>query len=304
MPIVTDHPDLPTFTIIIPSYNRPDRLRQCLAGIAGLDYPHDRFEVIVVDDGSAQPLDGVIAPFRALLTITLIRQSNSGPATARNVGIQAATGDLIAFLDDDCVPATDWLRGFAARHIRDPDCMIGGYTVNALPDNLCSTASQLIADVVYRHYNADPDDARFIASNNMLLPAAELRTIGMFDSSFSSSAAEDRELCDRWRQLGKRILYAPEITIYHAHSLTVRRYAQQHFGYGRGARHFHRKRAKRGMNSFAPEVSFHRDIGNWLFYPLSRVRGVRKAAMFGLIMLWQGANAAGYFYEKLTVREP
>ncbi len=295
--------DLPFFSIIIPTYNRPERLRACLSGIAQVDYPHDHFDVIIVDDGSPQPLDSVIAPFQKVLEITLMRQPNSGPARARNAGLALAKGALIAFLDDDCTPAQDWLRNLAARCVEFPECMIGGHTLNALPQNLCSTASQLIADVVYRYYNADPEDARFITSNNMLVPAQTLRVIGLFDASFSTSAAEDRELCDRWRHTGHRIVYVPEVLIYHAHAMSLRGYLRQHFNYGRGACHFHRKRAARGVNSFAPEVGFHRRIGNWLLYPISQVRSWRKPLMFGLIIAWQAANTLGYFYELFRSQE-
>jgi len=295
--------ELPFFSIIIPTYNRADRLRACLSGIAQVDYPRDHFEVIIVDDGSPQPLDSVIVPFQDMLDITLLRQTNSGPARARNVGLALAKGTLIAFLDDDCTPAWDWLHSLAERSILFPECMIGGHTLNALPWNLCSTASQLIADVVYRYYNADPENARFITSNNMLVPAKALREIGQFDASFSTSAAEDRELCDRWRHNGYQIVYAPEALIHHAHAMSLRGYLRQHFNYGRGACHFHRKRAARGVNSFAPEVGFHRRIGNWLLYPISQVRSWRKPLMFGLIVAWQAANALGYFYEVFRSQE-
>jgi glycosyltransferase involved in cell wall biosynthesis len=76
----------PFISIVIPTYNRPEELAVCLRACSRLDYPHDRFEVIVVDDGGVTPLDEVANQLRGLLTLRLLRQENAGPATARNRG--------------------------------------------------------------------------------------------------------------------------------------------------------------------------------------------------------------------------
>ncbi|MDJ0691886.1 MAG: glycosyltransferase [Xenococcaceae cyanobacterium MO_188.B32] len=78
------------FSIVIPTYNRPERLANCLNAIAQLDYLRDRFEVIVVDDGSRMPLNPITAKFEAHLSLHLIQQCNSGPASARNAGAATA----------------------------------------------------------------------------------------------------------------------------------------------------------------------------------------------------------------------
>ena len=74
-----------------------------------LGYPQDRFEVIVVDDGSEPPMDSVVSFFRDRLELVLLSQANSGPAAARNTGAAQAKGKFLAFTDDDCTPAPDWL---------------------------------------------------------------------------------------------------------------------------------------------------------------------------------------------------
>ena len=93
--------------------------------------------------------------------------------------------------------------------------MVGGHTVNAAPQ-LCSTTSQLIVDVVYRHYNADPAQARFVASNNLALSTAGFREIGGFDPTYRT--AEDRDLCDRWLHRGQRIVYTAAARVHHGRS--------------------------------------------------------------------------------------
>src|SRR5687767_5128657 len=102
------------FSIIIPTYARPKQLAVCLEAIARLNYPRDRFEVIVVDDGSESPPEHVVKSFSERLSLTLLAQPNSGPASARNTGAWEAKGEFLAFVDDDCAPDAGWLRGLEA----------------------------------------------------------------------------------------------------------------------------------------------------------------------------------------------
>src|SRR5689334_3533804 len=104
---------LPTFSIVIPTYNRPRQLAKCLESLCRLTYPRDRFDVIVVDDGSPTPLAPVVEVFQSQLRIVVHRQSNGGPAAARNTGAARATGENLAFTDDDCAPESGWLHQFA-----------------------------------------------------------------------------------------------------------------------------------------------------------------------------------------------
>src|SRR5437870_3627411 len=92
----------PTFSIIVPTFQRPVQLATCLQALAGLRYPRERFEVFVVDDGSSVPPSDVVARIRGEINITLLIQHHSGPAAARNAGAERARGHVLAFTDDDC----------------------------------------------------------------------------------------------------------------------------------------------------------------------------------------------------------
>lgn len=287
---------LPYFSIILPTYSRPDQLARCLRAVGRLDYPRDRLEVIVVDDGGPDPLEAVLAPFRAEFRLALLRQENAGPAAARNTGAAEAVGDFLAFTDDDCLPESQWLRGLAAALADDATAMVGGLTLNGAP-NLCSITSQLIVDVVYRHYNADPRHARFIASNNMALSRRDFREMGGFDPSFRT--AEDRELCDRWLHRGNRIVYAPAARVLHVRPMGPLAFLRQHFQYGRGARRFNRRRAQRASGSMLMESRFHANPANWLYYPLTRIPARQVVPVATLLFLWQAANFAGFVWETI-----
>ena len=285
----------PFFSIIIPTFNRPLPLTHCLQCLERLDYPQDRFEVIVVDDGSESPAEAVVSSFSNRLDITLITQPHSGPAIARNKGAAHAKGEFLAFTDDDCAPAPEWLKTLVQRFNGTPDNMIGGRTLNALLQNPYSTASDLLIRYLYAYYNANPDQARFFASNNLTLSKVGFHQIGGFDMVFPRAGAEDREFCERWLRHGFRMAYAPEVLIYHAHRLTLRSFFRQQFNYGRGAFHFHQLRARRRLDHFRLEpLSFY---VNMLRYPLAEIRGPRKYLVLALIVLSQATNTAGFLRE-------
>lgn len=242
------------------------------------------------------PLDDVLAAFASQLSLTLLRQANAGPSAARNAGAERAVGDYLAFTDDDCLVDPGWLRATAGVWAASPDSMVGGRTLNGSPD-LCSAASQLIVDVVYRHYNADPANAQFIASNNMALPAQGFREIGGFDPAFHT--AEDRDLCDRWRHHGKRIVYAAGAVVHHVRPMNAVAFCRQHFQYGRGAEQFNRRRAARGSGHLLVEARFHLNVSNWLGFPLTSVPPTRVVPMAALLGVWQMSNLAGFAWAVL-----
>jgi len=280
------------FSVIIPSYNRPQQLAQCLESLSQLDYDRDRFEVIIMDDGSKTPLDEVVNPFKNRLNVRLLRQTNAGPAAARNHAAQHARGRYIAFTDDDCRPAQNWLQALETAVTTYPDRIIGGRTVNDLGDNPFSITSQNIISMGYDHYNAVRDQARFFASNNMVVPADGFREMGGFDESFTTS--EDRELCDRWIHNNHKMTYAPEVVIYHAHPMTLRSFWKQHFTYGQGAYRFHQLRASKGWGDFEIEGNYYLRL---LRYPFTHGQSKQGLTLTAVLFVSQVANAAGFFWQ-------
>ena len=284
------------FSVIIPTYNRPERLAKCLDSLARQTLPVDRWEVVVVDDGSPHSMESVVTPVRSHLQIRLIRQANAGPAAARNAGAAAATAQYLAFTDDDCQPLANWLEQLAGEFAQNPSALIGGQTLNALPGNLYSTASQLLIDYLYSYYNDTQEEPTFFASNNFAVPRDAYQKLGGFDTSFPLAAGEDREFCDRWLQHGLPMHYAPAVQIYHAHSLKLASYWRQHFNYGRGALHFHEARSRRQAEAIKVEpLAFYIRL---LLYPLSRQQSWNGLSLAGLFFISQVANVAGFFWEK------
>jgi GT2 family glycosyltransferase len=287
---------LPFFSIVIPTYNRPDRLVTCLDAILKLNYPQNCFEVVIVDDGSKTHLDSVIEPLGNQLNLKLIRQENSGPAAARNAGAMQVKGSFLVFTDDDCIPTPNWLSELATQFAKTPDYLIGGQTLNALTDNLYSTASQILIDYIYQYFNVQGVQSNFFASNNFAMPTEQFHALGGFDTAFPLAAGEDREFCDRWLHRGYKMTYAPKAQIYHAHHLTLRKFWRQHFNYGRGAFCFHQIRAQRTQDGIKVEpISFYFRL---LTFPFSQLTSQPAVLLSGLLFLSQVANIFGFFWQK------
>ena len=282
----------PYFSIIVPTYNRPKKLADCLESLSHLDYPRDRFEVIVIDDKSDQSLQPVVDGFTDQLEVTLIKQIHAGPAAARNTGVRKAKGDFLVFLDDDCITPTHLLQKLSARCLLVSDHAIGGKTINELRGNLYSAASQAIIDVVYSYYNPNPRQACFFASNNLTVPADRFRTLGGFDVTFTTS--EDRDLCDRWLHHGLQMTYAPEVVIYHCNELNFSTFWRQHFNYGRGAYRYHQARARRGTGRFKPDIKLYIRL---ICYPFRQKLGYRTLWLTLLVVVSQVASTMGFFGE-------
>jgi GT2 family glycosyltransferase len=282
------------FTIVVPTRNRPRQLAACLSAIAGLRFPPERFETVVVDDGGGLSLEPGVVEAAARARARMVQQAASGPGVARNRGAAEARGEVLAFIDDDCAPDSGWLDELDRALAAHPGAGVGGRTTNALPANPYSSASQALIAYLYEYYNHEGAKNPLFTTSNLALPRAEFERIGGFDPRFSRAGGEDRELCLRWTRSGGELRYAPDAIVHHAHRLGPRSFCRQHFTYGRGAARFHRIRESAPI----PEpVSFYREL--ILFPWRERQNGPRHGRMrqSALLALSQVANAAGYAWE-------
>lgn len=281
----------PKASVVVPSYDRPERLRDCLAAL--MRSQGVPFEVVVVDDGSPVPLAPVCAPFGE--RVRVLRQPNAGPAGARNAGAAAARGAFLAFTDDDCRPEPGWLAALMARHGGEEGRLVGGRVVNLLPDNPYAAASQSLCDFLYDAWGAEAGTMPFFTSNNIGCSASRFAAIGGFDVTFPLAAAEDRDFGMRWRAAGGELVFAPDAVVGHAHNLTLRSFLRQHANYGRGARHLHAVMDAR--QDARPKIEAARFYLGLVGYPLrgGLGRGVRaRLSQAALLGLSQVAMVRGY----------
>jgi GT2 family glycosyltransferase len=287
------------FSVVIPTRGRPAQLKRCLAALANLDTAA-AFEVVVVDDGGT--LDLRREDSAGLEHVEVVRRAQAGPAAARNAGVAAASGDWIAFVDDDCRVEPGWLTALGDALAAHPHDAVAGKVVNALPDDVYAAATQQLIDFARDWYAASDPVRRYATSNNLALGRLAFLDIGGFDPRFSLAAGEDREFSRRWLAAGRQIVEAPNAVVRHAHQLSLRGFLRQHFNYGRGAFTFH------GADAAAADGRF----AAWRFYtglvasPL-RSRSTppgRAARLAALLVSSQAATAAGYLWQARMDRTP
>jgi glycosyltransferase involved in cell wall biosynthesis len=282
------------FSIVIPTRRRPEALRRCLDAIARLDYPAERREVVVVFDGEPA------CKFDQHPSVRTLTQPHAGPAAARNAGAAIARGKLLAFTDDDCEPAPDWLHELERAFEAAPGCAAGGRVISALPRDPYAAASQLLVDYLCAYFNT-ARGACFLTSNNLAAPRESFLEMGGFDRSFALAAAEDREFCLRWRRRDLPLVYRESAVVHHYHAMNLRGFLRQHYGYGRGARHLRRVMANAQAGEIRIEpLRFYLGI---LSYPWSAYKApFSRLRLSALLALTQAANVAGFLCEGVKTR--
>jgi GT2 family glycosyltransferase len=288
----------PTVSVVVPTHARIAKLRQCLEGLAAQTLSRDAFE------GSPEPIAPALEGFRDRLRLTVVRQNQRGPAAARNEAARHASGSLLAFTDDDCVPEEDWLENLVANLERHPGHLIGGSIVNLLPNDPYATATQLITSCVYDYYARHPGSARFYSTANLGVPTSRFWLLDGFSEQYQRAAGEDYDFCARWTEAGFPNHYAPEATVGHSHGHSLRSFWRQHFGYGRALLRVRLGMAqRRGRGMIALESpSFYRGL---LAYPLQHASGSRatRGAETMLVVLSQMATALGAVREWIAPDE-
>ena len=288
-----------TVSVVVPTHGRPKSLALCLTALSEQTLPRHLFEVVVCDDGSPEPVAPAIEKFRERIALTVVTRPRSGPAAARNEGARHTKGRFIAFTDDDCVPAPNWLETLLERMNRQPGHLVGGSIVNLLPQDPYATATQLITSCVYEYYERNPVDHRFFSTSNLAVPAKRFWMLDGFSERFPRAAGEDYDFCARWQEAGFPSAYASEMEVGHAHGHTFGSFWRQHFGYGRALLRVRegmsRRRGRSGIELESP--GFYRQI---LTYPLRRGAGVRAIPHTALVFLSQVATVAGGVREWLA----
>lgn len=295
----------PTFSIIVPTFRRPEQLAACLRSLAAQTWPRDDFEVIVVDDADMRPALAPLVEGAWSFACHLVSQANRGAAAARNAGARLARGRLLAFTDDDCQPEPAWLEMLERVMAASPEgTLVGGRVVNTLRCNGFASASQALVDFLVEQGDLGTAQGRLLTSNNLCALRRTFLALGGFDEAFRGAGGEDRELCLRWahdgRRTARRNVYAPEAVVRHAHDLTFAGFVEQHYAYGRGAALLRERALVHGYGPLPLErASFYWQLLRHPQRATAREARVRQTLLF---LLSQVANAAGYAHVRLAER--
>lgn len=279
-------------SVVVPTYNRPKGLKRCLEALLEQDM-EEPWEIVVVDDGSKMDLWPVIEEVNSSGLIRFYRQSNAGPAKARNKGVKLAKGKYVAFTDDDCAPLPDWLSNH--RKYFQKGVITGGKTVNGIEGNLYSESSQLLIDYLYRFFV--DTKMYFFTSNNFSMDRDTFLAVGGFDESFPTSAGEDRELCVRWIHLGYKLKFVHEAQVRHYHYLNLKTFYKLHFKYGTAAVPFYAKMNRIEADLTTNQRNFYNKL---LKYPFQsqKFNLWQQLQLVAFLAISQIANGHGHLYEK------
>lgn len=200
-------------SVIICTYNRSKYLNRLLNSLAGQTIPANRFEIIVVDDGSDDETQSVCRRYRCRFPnmVCLFLKDNLGIACARNAGITASKSDLLLFTDDDCIPAENWVEKSCEALNMHP-IVAGAVDGPTSPyPRLCHNIAEFHAFMMGRKPGLTP----FIAGANMAIQRKVLSALNGFNESLR--IAEDMDLILRARIQGYGIYFFPESLVMHHH---------------------------------------------------------------------------------------
>jgi len=215
----------PRVSVVVCSYNGSKTLDGCLKSLQKLNYPD--YEVVVIDDGSTDSVPEIAARYSY---IRYLRQTNKGLSVARNVGMDMADGEIIAYTDDDCFADEDWLYYLVAKLLDSDASGVGG--PNLLPTHDGPVAACVSASPgTPAHILIDDSQAEHVPGCNMAFWADRLRAIGGFDPAYRA-AGDDVDVCWRLEADGERIAYSPAAMVWHHRRSTVQAYLKQQRGYG------------------------------------------------------------------------
>lgn len=232
VPFPADLP-YPRISVIVCSYNGQRTLRDCCEGLLKLEYPD--YEIILVNDGSTD----MTAAIGEEYGVRVITTENHGLSKARNIGLEAATGEIVAYIDDDARPDAHWLTYLAATFMRSEYVGVGG-------PNIAPPGDGLIADCVANapggpiHVLLSDQEAEHIPGCNMAFRKSHLQAIGGFDPQFRI-AGDDVDICWRLQQCGWKLGYSPAATVWHHRRNSVRAYWKQQKNYGKAEALLERK---------------------------------------------------------------
>lgn len=210
-------------SIIIPTFNGASRICRCLDALIKQAEEHGA-EILVVNDGSTDDTAAVVGKYPA---VRLINQANSGPAAARNRGAKEATGSIILFTDDDCIPTPTWLSSMLAPFV-DPNVVGVKGAYRSSQSSFIARFVQIEYEDRYRIMAAVPS-IDFIDTYSAGFRLNRFLEMNGYDTSFPVACAEDVELSYRMSARGWLMKFAPSAIVFHTHPDTFWKYLRKKY---------------------------------------------------------------------------
>ncbi len=214
-------------SIIIPSYHSQSMIGECLRFLEAQRID-EKFEILVVNSSSDKTPEIVKTHFPSVHLIQLEKRAFAG--TARNIGIQQAKGDKLAFIDADCRPCSDWLSRMIRWH-RKGYRAVGGSIVNKSEENIFSKAEYPL-EVLEFSPNNPRKETKFVSAANSSFSREIFDQYGLFPDI---RAGEDLVLCHKIAQRGEKIIFDPEIKVFHPNDISFKSYINKQIMHGQNS---------------------------------------------------------------------
>jgi glycosyltransferase involved in cell wall biosynthesis len=196
----------PEISVIVPAFNEERVIGACLDSLAQMDFPREQFEVVLVDNGSQDRTVQIAKSYRDRINLQIVEKSDVRISALRNLGARMASGNILAFLDADCLAPKTWLTDVAA--------LMAGVSGVAGAHYLLPPGSSWVGRVWHRYQEAAMQgDVSHVPAGDLVMSCADFWRVGGFDESIQTN--EDYELCQRVRSAGMTVRAFPQIGVVH-----------------------------------------------------------------------------------------
>lgn len=201
----------PFVSVVIPVFNDLERLKLCLNALENQTYPRDSYEVVVVDNGSDIPIDSTLT---LSPQVQVTQESRPGSYSARNTGILLSQGDVIAFTDSDCIPATNWIEKGVATLLSVPNCgLVAGHVKIFAQNPTHPTMSELYEMIFAFPQEENIKKKHFGMTANIFTFRDVIEKVGLFNAQLKS--AGDVKWTMGVYSYGYELVYADDVCVSH-----------------------------------------------------------------------------------------
>ena len=220
--IIMKHPEI---SIVVPVYNSESTINACIISLINQNYPKEKYEIIVVDNGSTDNTSKILQKFRK--RIRLLKEPKKGSYCARNKGLNNARGDIIAFTDSDCVVDRNWLlhisKAFEDKRLK----LVGGNIKALKTDNTLLRYYDIFGHPQALFFSSV---IPFFATANMAVRKKDLQSV-RFNESLESGG--DVEFCLRLIKDKREMYYEPKAIIGHLYNDSLIGFMKKQYHYGK-----------------------------------------------------------------------
>ena len=221
---------IPSVSVIIPVHNRPDEIRACIEALLRLDYPREKLEILVVDDASTDHTPEVVSG----LPVTLIRLlENKQAPFCRNLGARRACGEILAFIDSDCLASPSWLKELVPVFNDRTVAAVGGKVDSYYDRKGLDRYEQVMSSLNggdWPRRSKEKEPFFYVPSCNLLVRKEVFLSVGGFQEELV--VGEDVDLCWRLQDQGHPVEYRPVGIVYHRHRNRLKAFCCRRFDYG------------------------------------------------------------------------